>query len=175
MKNKPNPFRISNSHSNGLKGFTLVELLVVITIIAVLAALVLTVTGKIKARAYQANAMSSLRQVAAFSAACRKRSGWRTLSTYKAMTRVAGVKTVSVDFDAKRAVVDFDSSRTTVAAIGTAPTRIAFDARGLRRCRIPGLGVSGGGSITAYTSLSANASKGATTASLGAATASRDI
>jgi prepilin-type N-terminal cleavage/methylation domain-containing protein len=69
MKNKPNPFRISHSHSHSLKGFTLVELLVVITIIAVLAALVLTVTGKIKARAYQANAMSSLRQVAAFSAA----------------------------------------------------------------------------------------------------------
>lgn len=50
-------------------GFTLVELLVVITIIAVMAALIVAVTRKIRSRAYQANAMSSLRQVAAFSAA----------------------------------------------------------------------------------------------------------
>jgi len=47
-------------------GFTLVELLVVITIIAVLAAVVMTLTQKIKARAYQANALSTLRQLGTF-------------------------------------------------------------------------------------------------------------
>jgi prepilin-type N-terminal cleavage/methylation domain-containing protein len=50
-------------------GFTLVELLVVITIIVILAAVVVVMTGKIKAKAYQVNAISSLRQVAAYSAA----------------------------------------------------------------------------------------------------------
>ncbi|MEY3896434.1 MAG: hypothetical protein RLZZ214_1954 [Verrucomicrobiota bacterium] len=69
MKNKPNPIRISGSHSNGSKGFTLVELLVVITIIAVLAALTMTVTGNIRAKAQQANALSALRQIAGFGAA----------------------------------------------------------------------------------------------------------
>ncbi len=44
-------------------GFTLVELLVVITIIIVLAALVFVVTGKIRASAQQANLMSAMRQV----------------------------------------------------------------------------------------------------------------
>lgn len=44
-------------------GFTLVELLVTITIIIVLAALVFGVTGKIRASAQQTNAMSSLRQI----------------------------------------------------------------------------------------------------------------
>lgn len=51
------------------RGFTLLELLVSITIIIVLAAVVFVVTGKIKAKAQQANAMSSLRQVAAFNMA----------------------------------------------------------------------------------------------------------
>lgn len=46
------------------KGFTLVELLVTITIIAALAALVFAVAGKIRANARQANAVSSLRQIA---------------------------------------------------------------------------------------------------------------
>lgn len=44
------------------RGFTLVELLVVITITAVLAALTLTLTQNIRAKAYQANALSTLRQ-----------------------------------------------------------------------------------------------------------------
>lgn len=44
-------------------GFTLVELLVSITIIIVLAALVFTVTGKIRANAQQANAVAALRQI----------------------------------------------------------------------------------------------------------------
>lgn len=46
-----------------------------------------------------------------------------------AMARVAGVKTVAVDFETKRAVVDFDSSRTTVAAIGAASTNAGYPAR----------------------------------------------
>ena len=45
------------------RGFTLVELLVTITIIIVLAALVVAVTGKIKASAKQSNAIAALRQV----------------------------------------------------------------------------------------------------------------
>lgn len=45
------------------RGFTLVELLVVITIIIVLAALVVVVTGKVRSQAQQTNAMSALRQI----------------------------------------------------------------------------------------------------------------
>lgn len=45
------------------QGFTLVELLVTITIIIVLAAMVFVVTGKIRANAQQANAVSALRQI----------------------------------------------------------------------------------------------------------------
>jgi prepilin-type N-terminal cleavage/methylation domain-containing protein/prepilin-type processing-associated H-X9-DG protein len=44
------------------QGFTLVELLVVFTIIVALAALVFLVTGKIRAKAQQAKSLSSLRQ-----------------------------------------------------------------------------------------------------------------
>ncbi len=55
--------------SNRSIGFTLVELLVVIAIVAVLAAVTFSLTGKIKDKAYQANAMSSIRQVAAFNIA----------------------------------------------------------------------------------------------------------
>ena len=51
------------------RGFTLIELLVSITIIIVLAAVVFVVTGRIKAKAQQTNAMTSLRQVAAFNMA----------------------------------------------------------------------------------------------------------
>jgi prepilin-type N-terminal cleavage/methylation domain-containing protein len=51
------------------KGFTLLELLVAVAIILVVAALVMMVTGKIRNKAFQANAMSSLRQVAAANAA----------------------------------------------------------------------------------------------------------
>lgn len=47
-------------------GFTLVELLVVITIIVILASLVFVVTRNIKTRAYEANALNTLRQVATF-------------------------------------------------------------------------------------------------------------
>lgn len=50
-------------------GFTLVELLVVITIIAVMAALALVATRSIRGKAQRANAMSSLRQVGAASLA----------------------------------------------------------------------------------------------------------
>jgi prepilin-type N-terminal cleavage/methylation domain-containing protein len=49
-------------------GFTLVELLVVITIIAVLAGVIFALTQKIRTKAYQAKAMSSLRQIGAFNA-----------------------------------------------------------------------------------------------------------
>ena len=51
------------------KGFTLVELLVTITIVLVLAAMIMVVTSKIRSSAQQANAMSSLRQVASFNTA----------------------------------------------------------------------------------------------------------
>lgn len=54
------------------------------------------------------------------------------ITVRKAMTRVAGVKTVSVDFDTKRAVVDFDSTRTTVAAIGAASTSAGYPAHEVR-------------------------------------------
>ena len=45
------------------KGFTLVELLVVISIIAALAALLFSLIGKMREKAYQVNALSSIRQV----------------------------------------------------------------------------------------------------------------
>lgn len=45
------------------QGFTLVELLVTITIIVTLAALVFAVTGRVRTQAQQANAVSSLRQI----------------------------------------------------------------------------------------------------------------
>lgn len=69
MKNQPFRTIPSQRRLHSYKGFTLVELLIVIVIIAVLAALTLSLTRKIKAKAYQANALSSLRQVAAFSMA----------------------------------------------------------------------------------------------------------
>ncbi len=56
----------SRADRNRGNGFTLVEMLVVIVIIAALAAIVTTVVYKIKARAYQATALSTLRQVGAF-------------------------------------------------------------------------------------------------------------
>lgn len=62
MKNKPNRIDIQNK-LNRNKGFTLVELLVTITIIVVLAALTFSLTQRIRAKAFQANALSSLRQV----------------------------------------------------------------------------------------------------------------
>lgn len=69
MKNHRNPIGILRSTRNRCQGFSLVELLVVITIIVVLAGLTMSITQRIRAKARQANAMSSLRQVAAFNAA----------------------------------------------------------------------------------------------------------
>ncbi len=47
----------------GLRGFTLIELLVAIAIIAVLAAIVVVVTGRVKNRAYEVQATQNLRQI----------------------------------------------------------------------------------------------------------------
>jgi prepilin-type N-terminal cleavage/methylation domain-containing protein len=64
----PLPVRNGDDHPRRRSGFTLVELLVVITIIAVLAAVALFATRGIRKKAMQANAISSLRQIAACSA-----------------------------------------------------------------------------------------------------------
>ncbi|MGL4399428.1 MAG: type II secretion system protein [Luteolibacter sp.] len=56
-------------HPRCRTGFTLVELLVSVTIIITLAALVFAVTGKIRASAQQSNLMSALRQVGIANAA----------------------------------------------------------------------------------------------------------
>lgn len=50
-------------HGNPHHGFTLVELLMTITIIIVLAALSFVITGKIRASAQQTNALSAMRQI----------------------------------------------------------------------------------------------------------------
>lgn len=68
---KPNP---PHSHSQsagspGDRGFTLMEVLVVITIVVVLAGLILMIVSNVRKKAHQANALSSLRQVAAVSTA----------------------------------------------------------------------------------------------------------
>lgn len=55
-------FRKPSAESAG--GFTLVELLVTIVVIVALAALVFTMTGKIRSKAQQANALTALRQIA---------------------------------------------------------------------------------------------------------------
>jgi prepilin-type N-terminal cleavage/methylation domain-containing protein/prepilin-type processing-associated H-X9-DG protein len=55
---------ISENRQTGGAGFTLIELLVVIAIIAILAALLLPALNAAKARAYQANCISNLRQFA---------------------------------------------------------------------------------------------------------------
>lgn len=60
MKIEATPIGIPQAPRHG--GFTLVELLVSITIIIVLASLVFVVTGRIRASAQQTNAMSALRQ-----------------------------------------------------------------------------------------------------------------
>ncbi|MGL5018244.1 MAG: type II secretion system protein [Luteolibacter sp.] len=56
--------QIDHSHAPHQAGFTLVELLVSVTIIITLAALVFAITGKIRDSAKQTNAMSALRQIA---------------------------------------------------------------------------------------------------------------
>lgn len=60
---KPNSQHSGIPQRAATAGFTLVELLVAITIIVVLAALVFAVTGKIRANAQQANAVSAMRQI----------------------------------------------------------------------------------------------------------------
>jgi prepilin-type N-terminal cleavage/methylation domain-containing protein len=61
MKTKTTRVRIPRGNPH--RGFTLVELLVSITIIIALAALVFTVTGKVRASAQQTNAVAALRQI----------------------------------------------------------------------------------------------------------------
>lgn len=69
MKTHPNRIGTPQRKLNRGRGFTLVELLITITIIIVLAALVFTVSRKMKDMAAKANALSSLRQVSAFNVA----------------------------------------------------------------------------------------------------------
>lgn len=69
MEPNPCPARFCPKHPCRKSGFTLVELLVVIVIIAILAAVAIFATRSVRQKAMQVNAMSSLRQVAAFSAA----------------------------------------------------------------------------------------------------------
>lgn len=63
-----NKTRIGIPRGKTRQGFTLVELLV--TIIIVLAAMVFVVTGKIRANAQQANAVSALRQIGIANVGC---------------------------------------------------------------------------------------------------------
>lgn len=69
MKNQPNRIQIAQENRSDRRGFTLVELLVVITIIVLLATVVVFMTRKIRDKAFQANALSTLRQVAAYNVA----------------------------------------------------------------------------------------------------------
>lgn len=106
--------------------------------VAIVIAVVLAVgvTGTLIARAFYALPPPTPVQTAAIHRATFAISNMTCatcpITVRKAMTRVAGVKTVSVDFDAKRAVVDFDSSRTTVAAIGAASTNAGYPAREIK-------------------------------------------
>jgi mercuric ion binding protein len=52
----------------------------------------------------------------------------RPIAVKKAMLRVDGVEDVSVDLDAKIAVVTYDSNLTTPSAIGSASTDVGFPA-----------------------------------------------
>jgi prepilin-type N-terminal cleavage/methylation domain-containing protein/prepilin-type processing-associated H-X9-DG protein len=67
MKRTPIQTGLLRNSARG-RGFTLIELLISITIIIVLAAAVFVMTGKIRAKAQQAKAVSSLRQVAILTA-----------------------------------------------------------------------------------------------------------
>ncbi len=69
MKPKPSTKTLPLRNPSRHLGFTLVEVMVVISIIAVLALVVVAMTRKIKQKALQTNALSSLRQVAVFSVA----------------------------------------------------------------------------------------------------------
>jgi type II secretory pathway pseudopilin PulG len=60
---KTPPTRPAPKPSGHAAGFTLVEILVSITIIIVLAVLVVVITGRIRDKAYQARAVSQIRQV----------------------------------------------------------------------------------------------------------------
>jgi prepilin-type N-terminal cleavage/methylation domain-containing protein len=69
MKPEKTQPHISPWTSRSGRGFTLVEMLVVITIIVAIAAVALVASRNFRGKAYQANAMSTLRQVAAFNTA----------------------------------------------------------------------------------------------------------
>lgn len=69
MKPEKTQPHVSPWTSRSGRGFTLVEMLVVITIIVALAAVALVASRNFKGKAYQVNAMSTLRQVAAFNTA----------------------------------------------------------------------------------------------------------
>ncbi len=62
MKTSKTHTDLQNQNLSRHRGFTLVELLVVISIIAVLALVVVLMTARIKQKAYQATALSPLRQ-----------------------------------------------------------------------------------------------------------------
>jgi prepilin-type N-terminal cleavage/methylation domain-containing protein/prepilin-type processing-associated H-X9-DG protein len=63
MKNHIHQVGIAPANRTRQRGFTLVELLVVITITVVLAALIVVMTGKIKQKAYQAKSLTVLNQM----------------------------------------------------------------------------------------------------------------
>ncbi|NQX03001.1 prepilin-type N-terminal cleavage/methylation domain-containing protein [bacterium] len=69
MKSEKPPFQASSRKSTSARGFTLVEMLVVITIIIALAAISFVATRSIKSKAHQTNAIAVLRQVATFNVA----------------------------------------------------------------------------------------------------------
>ncbi len=69
MRNQKTQASLLSQNTIRHKGFTLVELLVVITIIIVLAAAVFAIIGRVKQKSYQAKALVPLRQISAVCAA----------------------------------------------------------------------------------------------------------
>jgi type II secretory pathway pseudopilin PulG len=69
MKTQTTQVRSIRKRSGQPVGFTLIEVLISITIIIALAVVVVMITSRIKDKANQANAMSSLRQVSSFNVA----------------------------------------------------------------------------------------------------------